>query len=178
MHSTSSRPPYELVFGLLGVGVLARVLPHPPNVTPLTALALFGGAMLPRRWAVLLPLGIIMLSDLVLGLHETIAFTWAGVALIGSIGWWLRRQTSLGRVMFASLLASSLFFILTNAGVWLLGERGTMYPHTAQGLWTCYVAALPFYRNALLGDLLMTVGVFQSYAWLARRVAPARVPSA
>ena len=157
------------VAGLIALGVLARLLPHPHNVTPLTAMALFGGAYLSRRWGILLPLAIVVLSDLVLGFHDVMAFTWGAFALIGLAGWWLRRQPRAGRVVFASVAGSTMFFLVTNFGVWLLGDQGTMYPKTLEGLWTCYIAALPFFRNALLGDVVYTSSFFGLYAWMTSR---------
>lgn len=152
--------------GLIALGMLARFLPHPPNVTPLTAIALFGATYLSRRWGVWLPLATVVLSDLALGLHDVIAFTWGAFALTGVLGWWLRRRPSAGRMVSASLLGSTMFFLVTNFGVWWLGEGGTMYPKSLQGLWTCYVAGLPFYRNAVAGDLVYTLGFFGLYAWV------------
>ena len=163
-----------LVIVLMLLGVAARLLPHPANVTPLTAIALFGATWLAGAWSIGLPLAIIMLSDLLLGLHETILFTWSGVALTAAIGLWLRRKPSAGRIACASLAGSTSFFLLTNFGVWLVGAHGTMYPKTLEGLAGCYVAALPFFRNALIGDLAATFGLFGLYA-LATKRAP--IPS-
>jgi hypothetical protein len=150
-----------LVVGLILLGVASRLVPHPWNATPVTALALFGGTYLAKRWAILLPLGIVALSDLVLGWHDTIAFTWTAFVLTGLIGWWVRRQPGPGRIVAGALGGSLLFFLLTNFGVWLVGR---LYPLTAEGLWQCYVAALPFFRGTLLGDVAYTAVFFGSYA--------------
>ena len=157
------------------MGVLARLVPHAPNVTPVTAIALFGATCLSRRWSLILPLGILVISDLALGLHELIAFTWGSVLLIGLIGWWLRRRPSPGRTAMASVAGSTIFFLVTNVGVWWLGDGGTMYPRTASGLLQCYAAALPFYRNGLIGDLLYTGAFFSLYALATRRTHAAAV---
>lgn len=162
-----------LVLGLILVGMAARFLPHPGNMTPLVAMALFGATCLSRRWGVALPLAAVVLSDLAIGLHDVIAFTWGAFALTGVVGWWLRRQPTGGRMVLAALGGSTLFFLVTNFGVWLVGHQGTMYPKSLEGLWTCYVAALPFFRNMLIGDLVYTLGFFGLYAW-ALRLVPAR----
>ena len=158
-----------LAIGLILIGVAARLVPHAPNVTPLTAMALFGATYLSRRWGILLPLATIVLSDLVIGLHDVVLFTWGGFALTGVVGWWLRRQPSAGRIIGATVAGSLIFFAVSNLGVWLVGDGGTMYPKTAEGLWSCFVAALPFYRNALLGDVVYTAGFFGLYALLGQR---------
>ncbi len=160
-----------LAYGLIAMGVAARLLPHPPNVTPLTALALFGGTVLSAPWGIAVPLASVMLSDLVIGLHEVVAFTWGGFAVTGLLGWWIRQRPSGSRIVIAAGLGATVFFLMTNLGVWLVGDGGMMYPKTLDGLWRCYVAALPFYRNSLIGDLGYTLGVFGVHAWLTKRRA-------
>jgi len=157
-----------LVGGLVILGVVARLVPHPANVTPLTAIALFGGTYLSRRWAILLPLASVVISDLFLGLHGLMAWTWGSFVLAGLLGWWVRQQPRANRVATAALVSSTLFYLITNFGVWLVGDGGMRYPHTLQGLVSCYGAALPFYRNAVFGDLTYTFALFQLYAWAVK----------
>jgi hypothetical protein len=159
---------------LLLFGAAARLLPHPPNVTPVAAIALFGGAALPRRLAWWLPLAIMALSDALIGVHEVILFTWGGFALTTVLGLWLRQRKRPGRILAASVAGSVLFFVVTNFGVWLLGDGGRMYPRTLDGLWQCYIAALPFYRNTLLGDVAWSAALFGLYALAGRRLPLAR----
>jgi len=154
-----------MIIGFLLLGVLARLVPHPWNATPVMAIALFGGTYLSKRWAILLPLLIIAISDLILGWHSTIAFTWGAFILTGMLAWWVRRQPSSSRILMGALAGSMLFFVITNFGVWITGE---LYPRTFAGLWTCYAAAIPFFRSSLLGDLVYTTVFFGSYALATR----------
>lgn len=154
---------------LLALGIAGRLIPHPWNVTPLIAIALFGGAVLPGRWAVGLPVAIAAASDVLLGWHTTLPFTWAGFALAAWIGQWLRRP-SVARIATGSLAASTAFFLLSNFGVWLVGG---LYPATADGFWACYVAAVPFFRQMLIGDLVCTGALFGIAAFI--RGSPATV---
>ena len=167
-ESSSNRSQLWLAFGVVLLGVAARLLPHPPNLTPLTALALFTGSYFFSGWSLALPVAAVALIDAVIGFHDVVAFTWGGFLLTGMIGWRLGRFPSARRVLGASVLGSVLFFLLTNFGVWWLGDGGTMYPKTAQGLWDCYVAALPFFRTSFLGDVIYTAAIFGLYALLAR----------
>src|SRR5579884_2790272 len=121
-----------LIASLIVSGAAARLLPHPANVTPVTAMALLGGAALEGVWAYAVPLGILALSDLFLGFHATVPFVYAGF-------------------LFAAFLG------LTNFGVW---ATQALYPHTGAGLAACYAAAVPFFRNALAGDLAWTLALF------------------
>lgn len=157
-----------LAVGLLVVAAFARLLPHPPNMTPLVAVALFGGATLSTGLGIAVPLVAILASDLVLGLHDVVAFTWGSVLLTVMLGWWVGRRPRTGRIAGGAVLGSTLFFLVTNFGVWLLGHGGTMYPRTPAGVLECYVAALPFYRNALIGDLGWSLGLFGLYAMASR----------
>jgi hypothetical protein len=150
-----------LVLGLILLGVLSRLVPHPWNATPLTAIALFGGTYLARRWSILLPLAIVALSDVVLGWHSTVPFTWGAFAVTGLLGRWLRVRPSATRILTGSLLGSVIFFVVTNFGVW---ATQTLYPKTLDGLWQCYVAGIPFFRNMLAGDLLYTAALFGMFA--------------
>ena len=79
-----------IIIGLILLGIVARLAPHPPNATPLMAIALFGGTYLAKRWSILLPLIIVATSDLIIGWHDTVLFTWGAFALTGVIAWWVR----------------------------------------------------------------------------------------
>ena len=146
-----------LIYGLLLLGIVARLVPHPWNATPTMAIALFGGTYLPKRWALLLPLAIVAASDAVLGWHATIPFTWGAFLLTGMLAWWIRLRPTAARMLAGALAGSGLFFLLTNFGVWLIGG---LYPRTIAGLWECYVAAIPFFRSNLAGDLVYTAALF------------------
>src|SRR5215212_2089173 len=149
-----------MTYFLILLAMVGRLVPHPPNFTPVLAAALFGGAMLPRRvsWAV--PILAMVASDLALGYP----LGWMNGVVYGCIlaavglGAWLGRRRTWGRTAAAALGGSVLFYVVTNFAVWL-GAEG-MYLHTPGGLAQCYVAALPFFRNSLAGDLLWTAALF------------------
>jgi hypothetical protein len=150
---------------LVIVGVLLRLAPHPWNVTPVGAAALFAGAYLPLRMAVLVPVGTLAISDLLIGSHSLWWATWGACALGVLLGTLLRGRRGAGPVIGASLASSVTFFVLTNLAVWV---EGLLYPRTWEGLVACYVAAIPFFRNSLLGDLLWTGVLFGGWALATR----------
>ncbi len=154
-----------VAYGLVLVGVMSRLAPHPANVTPVIAVALFSGAILPRRAAVFVPLVAVILSDWLIGYDPQLPWNWLAVGCVTGIGWALRQRRSVLRVGGAALSGSTLFFLVSNFGVWLAGQ---LYPLTREGLLSCYLAGLPFYRNMLLGDLLYTGAFFGGYALLQR----------
>jgi len=146
---------------LIALAALLRVLPHPANFAPVAAVAIFGGSILPRRLAVLVPLLAMMFSDAIIGFHNLIPLTWGCYVLIAlTSSHWLRKP-SLRRGAIITLSGSTLFFIVTNFGVW---AWSSMYAHTWNGLALCYTMALPFFRNTLLSDMLYTSMLFALYA--------------
>jgi len=158
-----------LGFGLILLAIIARFLPHPPNFAPITAVALFGGVYFSdKRIGLLLPLIIMFLSDLVLGLHNTLFFVYGSFMIMSGIGYWLKNHYSARNVIFSALTGSILFFLITNFGVWLTSAG--FYPMTLEGLTTCYVAAIPFFQNSLLGDLVFTGVLFGSYEFAKRQL--------
>lgn len=152
------------------VAALLRLVPHPPNFTPIGAMALFSGAYLGRRWlAFAAPLGALLLSDLILGFYPGVAFVYAATALAVLIGWTLTQRRSVAGVASAAVASALLFFVITNVGMWLFSG---FYPVTQVGLVACFVAAIPFFQNSLAGDLLFSALLFGGWA-LAERTIPA-----
>lgn len=138
-----------------------RLMPHPPNFTSVTAIALFGGAYFAdKRLAFLIPLSALLLSDVFLGFYPHMEFVYLSFALVVCLGFWLQNNRSLLTIVVATLASSILFFVLTNFGVWLFQS---LYPKTLDGLLSCYVAALPFFQNSLLGDLFFTLVLFTTF---------------
>jgi len=132
-----------VIIAFMLVAVLFRLLPHLPNFTPITAIAIFGGLYFTNKtMAYLVPLFIMVMSDLFLGFHTISIFVYAAFILVSFIGTRTKKPS-----VFTILLSSISFFIVTNFGVWLIG-----YPKTWTGLVECYTLAIPFFRNSLLGD--------------------------
>jgi hypothetical protein len=161
-----------------------RLLPHPPNVTAITALALFGGAYFSdRRLAIGVPLLALLISDIALGLYWQWDYRalqghmwvqYASFLAIVAMGLLLRQSRSALRVGTVAVGASCLFFLVTNLGEWAFQP---WYPKTAAGLAASYVAGIPFFRNTLLGDLAYTALMFGGFALLERRFASLRSPA-
>ena len=149
-----------LPVSIILVAALLRLVPHPANVAPIAAMALFGGVYLNKRLALALPLAAMLASDLFLGFHNTMPFVYGSFIITGFLGFWLREHKRPATVLGVSFLSSLLFFLITNFGVWVMGG---MYPNTFAGLLESYFFALPFFRNSLFGDLLYTGLFFGGY---------------
>jgi hypothetical protein len=161
---------------LVGLGVAGRLLPHDPNFTPIAATALFSGYFMRHvSFAACVPLASMLISDAVLGVYDYKVMAVVYLCLMAPVllSAVLKRRLSVGSVGAGAVGSSTLFFAVTNLAVWL---SSGMYAHTLEGLVRCYVAALPFFQNTLMGDVLWSSVLFGAYALVgaARRTASAR----
>jgi hypothetical protein len=162
--------------GMILSAAASRLIPHPPNFSPIAALALFGGVQFAdKRAAFFVPLVAMFLSDLVLGLHSLIPVIYGSFALIVCLGFWVRQNQSIHCIGGAALLGAILFFVTTNFGVWLFAS---FYPKTENGLLACYTEAIPFFWNTLSSDLIYTLVLFgglraAEWGWPVLRPTPA-----
>jgi len=156
---------------LIAFAVTMRFVPHPANFAPVTAIALFGGAILPRKLAIWMPVSAMMLSDTFIGFYAMMPITWACYALIALASSFLLREIRIPHVGVLTLASSLFFFAVTNFAVWV---SGGMYAHTWSGLIKCYIMALPFFRNTLASDCIYTVLLFGVFAFVrgAVRIFP------
>ena len=160
---------YLFTFTMILLAALSRLLPHPPNFAPITALALFGGVYLDKKFSFIVPIAAMLISDYFIGFYTGMAWVYASFVAIGFIGLWLRNCRGVVNTIGATLLGSALFFLVTNFGVWISSQ--VSYPHTFAGLVECYVAAIPFFRNTLLGDAVYVGAMFGLYE-LAKKFIP------
>ena len=153
---------------ILTIG-FARLLPHPANVTPVAAMALFGGAMFSNRIiALVVTFAAMLLSDMLLGFHSTMWAVYLSFGITVLIGSFIQNERSMVKTAAASIISSVLFFLVTNFAVWY---SDVFYPQNFSGLMSSYVAGLPFFRNTLLGDLFFTAVLFGGY-----KIAVTRFP--
>ena len=148
-----------------------RLVPHPPNFTPIGAMALFSGAYFGRRTIVLAfaaPLAAMLLSDAILGFYSGFWITYLAVATIVLLGSLALTSRSVLRIGLAAVAGSIMFFLVSNFGTWALSG---MYAHTFAGLAACYVAAIPFFQNTVAGDLFYATLLFGGFS-LAERLVP------
>ncbi len=169
---------------LILFGVFSRLIPHLPNMTALTAVALVTGATQERKTGWMLPLSTLFISDLALAfiyrnqgyaLHATQPYVYGSFVLIWALGLTLKNRQKVLPIAFATISSSLLFYLITNFGVWQ--HPTSFYPHTFEGLIRSYVAGLPFLRNMLLGDLFFSALLFSALN-LAKNIKILRVKEA
>lgn len=160
-----------IMAGLIFFAAFSRLIAHPINMSPIMAIALFGGAYFDnKRLAFLLPLLAMALSDIFLGFYMVSIFVYVSFGLGLLIGFMLRNRVKLHNIILATFTSSVVFFLITNFGSWLTDP---MYqPLSFASLSRCYTLAIPFFRNSLLGDAGYVTVLFGSYA-LVNKLVPA-----
>ncbi|MBI5733861.1 MAG: hypothetical protein HY973_02870 [Candidatus Kerfeldbacteria bacterium] len=153
---------------LVGLIVVSRLVPHIWNVAPVAAAALLAGAILPRKWALVVPLLGMLVSDFIIGFYHlpVILTVYACFALMALGGRFIKLNNPL-YWLSGSLASSTLFFLATNFAVWATAD---WYPKTLEGLTLSYTLAIPFFRNTMLGDLFFTGALFGMWG-LVRLIA-------
>lgn len=181
-----------LLASMIVLAALSRLLPHPPNFSPVEAMALFAGAWFDnRRWALAVPLLAMLLSDLVLatlhgGLYAayfaSFGFWLVYLALLActGLGFALRAKVTAPRVLGFSLLGALLFFLITNAGAWFADAASAtpLYARGIEGLLAAYVAGIPFFQYSVAGVLFYAAVLFGGFALLRRYVPALRMQTA
>jgi len=142
---------FKGIFFLTSLLVLSRIVPHPPNFTPILAGIIF----LPfikkdLTFALMVPLASMIISDLVIGMHSLMLWTYSSLMIISLISFFFYKD-NFKRVGILALISPMIFFILSNFGVWI---NSNSYSQDMEGLIACYVNAIPFYTSSALACIL------------------------
>ena len=142
---------------LIFILAFSRIIPHPPNFTPILGMAVFAGATFDKKiYSFLIPLVAMVLSDLFLGFHSSMIIIYLAICLNVLIGVYLVNISYL-KIISSLAIGSLVFFIITNFSVWALSG---MYPYNLEGLLACYAMALPFFQNTIISTILYGLGAF------------------
>jgi len=154
---------------LVLLAAVLRILPHPWNLTPIGAMALFSGSVFRDKWQkFLFPLIALFAGDLVVGFHKLMLVVYLSFMLSVILGIWIGENRRLLRIGGATAIGAIQFFLITNFAIWTTFDT---YPGTLAGLVACYVAAVPFFWNTVAGDAIYAVLLFGGYA-LAEHYLP------
>lgn len=147
---------------LIAIGVAGRLLPHAWNFAPIVAIGLVAGAYLGKRFAFVVPVLAMVASDIFIGFYgwKLNLTVYLAMALSGAIGLMLRRRRTPVSIGLAAVLGSTLFYLVTNSAVWYLGSS---YPPGVSGLIASLAAGLPFFRNAVVGDVWYSFALFGAF---------------
>jgi hypothetical protein len=147
---------------ILGVGILRLYIPI-PNFSPIAAIALTGGYILGKnKWAFIIPIGGLFISDLVLGMINkgnadylfsiSFALVYLSSILIVLIGSYVKKSGSWTKLAGAAIFSSVVFFIITNFGAWLYDP---IYSKDFAGVLQSYTAGLVFYKQEFFGNFFL-----------------------
>lgn len=171
---------------IVASAIIMRLVPHIPNFAPITAAALFGAAYLPKKYALIVPLVILAISDYLLLyinpfshpvfnfshlqpvtaiFNGTTAWVWGSFMISALLGLALRNKPNTTKIGGITILASIQFFVITNFAVWAAGA----YARDISGLWASYIAGLPFLSWTVAGDLFYVTAFFGLYALALRQ---------
>ena len=143
------------------VAALMRLIPHPPNFVPITAIAIFAGVKFNNiKIAYAIPISIMLISDLFIGFYSISLFVYLAFILIITYSSFIKKY-SLKNI----ILSSVMFFVITNFGVWLMGG----YPKSIEGLVLCYTMAIPFFTNSIIADLFFSAILYYGFEKIEKR---------
>lgn len=166
-NSMSRTQKFFLSVLLVAVTVLGRLIPHPWNMTPVGAAAIFAGVHIGKRAAVLVPLSGMLIGDIFLGFYSLplLLVVYLSMIASGLLAYGTRNEHGVGMFLARPIAAATLFYLATNAAVWMFGVS---YPHTFSGLLGAYIAGIPFFGHQVLGDVLYVGLFFGFYAWVTK----------
>jgi len=163
-----------LIVGMILFAAIMRIVPHPWNLAPVGAMALFSGAVIRNRaMAFVVPLLAMLAGDFFVGFHILMPVVYASFLISTAVGFWLRERRSAVRLGGAVVLGAIQFFVITNFGAWAFLNS---YPKTFPGLMACYAAGMPLFWNTLTGDVCYSALLFGGL-FLAERMSPALRPN-
>ena len=133
--------------------VLSRIIPHPPNFTPILAGIIF----LPfikkdLAFSIIAPLAAMLISDLIIGMHSLMLWTYAPIIFLSCLTYYFNQDNIL-RIGTLAVISPMVFFLVSNFGVWI---SGSSYTEDMSGLIECYFNAIPFYASSAISCLLFT----------------------
>lgn len=168
MKNSFLTPRLVFVTAAILIAAATRLLHLPPNFTAIGALALFSGACMPNRFlSLLIPMIAMFATDLFLGFHNTIWAVYFSFGLITMLGWAISKKQSFGNIAAMSLVSSVLFFLITNAAMWVVGffvpASEAFYSTSIAGLPASIIAGIPFFANTLISQLLFSAILFGAF---------------
>ena len=158
---------------LILILAFARLIPHPPNFTPIIAVAIVSGYFFKNINLSLLTLLIAMLvSDLFIGFYENVIFVYASLLFITFVFYKISNKINFKNLFIYSFAGSLIFFMVSNFGVWALGSPGVYviaYEKNLNGLVECYILAIPFFGDAFLSAVIFAYPAIFVYKTLTAR---------
>ncbi|MEJ7693724.1 DUF6580 family putative transport protein [Daejeonella sp.] len=146
---------------------LPLVIDNTWNFTAVGALAIFAGAQFnDKRLAFIMPLAAMALADILFLRNGFSLLVYTGFIAMVACGFLIRNKVNTTNVILASFISASVFYLITNFSFFY---PVTLYPRNFSGIIASYTAALPFFRNMLLGNLVYSAVLFGAFYLLSKR---------
>ncbi len=146
--------------GLVFILAFAKLIPHPPNFTPVIAVAIMSGYLFRNIYLSLAVLFVSMfLADIFIGFYNNMLFMYLSLFLITFVFFKISEKINFKNLFVYGFIGSLIFFMISNFGVWILGNPGVNnipYEKTLAGLIECYVLAIPFFTNTVISTILFS----------------------
>ena len=139
----------KISIGIFLALAVSRFVPHPPNFTSLLALSFYVPALIGPRYIPALILSFV-LTDIFIGFHSAIIFTWGSILVIGLISKYF--SANILKRIVGALMGAVIFFIISNFGVWTMGSYG----YSLQSFILCYTIAIPFFAYSLISTFIFS----------------------
>ena len=158
---------------LILILAFARLIPHPPNFTPIIAVAIISSYFFKNlNFSLIILLIAMLISDLFIGFYENVFFVYGSLLLITFIFHKISKKINFKNLFVFSFAGSLIFFIISNFGVWILGSPGLdniPYDKTLNGLIECYILAIPYFGNTFISTVIFSYPAIFIYRSLAAR---------
>jgi hypothetical protein len=149
---------YDLpIISLIILIIISRIIPHPHNFTPIISFAIMGSWLFQNQMKTIILTFIIMVtSDLILGFYENIFYVYAALLFI-ILSFAKNKKYNYQNLILKGFLGSLIFFVLTNFCVWIFED---IYPKTLSGIFSCFIYAIPFFKNTLISTVMFNYIIF------------------
>jgi hypothetical protein len=149
---------YDLpIISLIILIIILRIIPHPHNFTPIISFAIMGSWLFQNQMKTIILTFIIMVtSDLILGFYENIFYVYAALLFI-ILSFAKNKKYNYQNLILKGFLGSLIFFVLTNFCVWIFED---IYPKTLSGIFSCFIYAIPFFKNTLISTVMFNYIIF------------------
>ena len=153
---------------LILVLAFSRLIPHPPNFTPIIAMAVMSGFFFRNIYLSLTTLFISMLlADIFIGFYNNMLFVYLSLLLISIIFFKINYKINYKNLLIFAFTGTLIFYLISNFGVWAMGS---LYEKNMNGLINCYFLAIPFFKNSIISTIIFSYATFFAKNYMEKKI--------
>ena len=151
--------------GLVLLLAFSRLIPHPPNFTPIVAVAIMSSYFFRNiKLSFVVLLISMLLVDVFIGFYKHMLFVYLSLFLITFIFFKISDKINFKNLFVFGFLGSLIFYLVSNFGVWASGVLSPItnlpYEKNLNGLISCYFLAIHFFKNTLFSTIIFSYAAF------------------